>query len=279
MKRRAIAAAGAATLGAATAVVALVASTTVGFAETTTSSAYGIAAEGAIPLEPTPYIESTDGSTQTSNALELPDNPLVSLTAAELTAGDDKASVELLDVGVLPIGELPEELEGAFEQLKAALQPLCDAGNPIEQIPSNPLTDALPGELKDALDPNQLCDALDDPPSALLELGVVRVYCEGDEGGVRLVDVTLLGQKLPIPEAPEDLPEFPENPLLTVAVNKQVKGDDGSFSVTGLEITIGGDAQKLTIGNATCGATDKDDDDDPTATPPNPVTTGLPVTG
>lgn len=279
MKRRVIAAAGAATLGAATAVVALVASTTVGFAETSTSSAYGIAAEGAIPLDPTPYVESTDGSTQTSNAFELPEElkPLISLTAAEVTAGDDKASVKLLDVGVLPIGELPAELESAFEQFKAALQPLCSAGDPIDQIPSNPLTDALPDELKDVLDPNQLCDSLDDPPSSLLELGVVEVYCEGDEGGVRLVDVTLLGQQLPIPEAPEDLPEFPENPLLTVAANKQVKGEDGSFSVTGLEINLGDGAQILRLANATCGASEKDDD--PTATPPNPVTTGLPVTG
>ncbi|MGH3434161.1 MAG: hypothetical protein ACRDQB_15130 [Thermocrispum sp.] len=279
MKRRAIAAAGAATLGAATAVVALAASTTVGFAETTTSSAYGVAAEGAIPIEPTPYVESTDGTTQTSTALELPENPLISLKAADLTAGDDTASVELLDVGVLPIGELPEQLEGAFEQFKNALQPLCEMDDPVGQIPPNPITDALPDELTDALDPNQLCESLENPPSALLELGLVEVSCEGDEGSVRLVDITLLGQELPIPEAPEDLPEFPENPLLTIAANKQVQGEDGSFSVTGLEITIGGDAQKLSIGNATCGAVDDDDDDDPTATPPAPVTTGLPVTG
>ena len=288
MKRRAIAAAGAATLGAATAVVALVAGTTVSFAETTTSSAYGIAAEGALPFDPTPYVESTDGTAQTNSLLELPEaaEALLGLGVAEVSADDDKASVKLVDLSLLPLPELPAELEAALKQLSDALKPVCEAPVPelpdIPELPDNPLSDLL-DELGNQLDPGKLCDALENPPSSVLELGLVEVYCEGDEGGVKLADVTILGQELPIPEAPEDLPEFPENPLLSLAVNKQVQGDDGSFSVTGLEVNIGDGAQVLSIGNATCGVSDDDDDDDddddPTATKPAPVTTGLPVTG
>lgn len=287
MKRRAIAAAGAATLGAATAVLALVAGTTVGFAETTTSSAYGLAAEGALPIDPTPYVESTDGTTKTSSLLELPDNPLLAAGAAKLTAGKDKASVEVLNAGVLPGAELPEELEplqDALSQLADALAPVCDAEVPqLPELPDNPLSDILDG-IGDALDPGALCEALEGGLPSVLEVGLIRVHCEGDTGGTQIADVTLLGQELPIPEAPADL-GIPENPLLALTANKQTNNDDGSFSVTGLEINLGDGAEVITLANATCGVSDEDDDDDdgdddgPTATKPAPVTTGLPVTG
>lgn len=282
MRRRAIAAAGAATLGAATAVVALVAGTSVGFAETTTSSAYGIEAVGPIPIEPTPYIESTDGSTKTESAFQMPDNPLVKLGLANLSAGDQEASSELLRVALLPGAELPEELaplQDALDQLAAALKPLCDADPPVDQLPPNPITDALPEELLDALDPNQLCEGLEGGLPALLSLDAVEVYCEGDQGGVRLVDLAVFGQDAPdFPEPEPNTAIIPENPLLTVTANKQETLEDGSFSVTGLEINLGDGAQIIRLSNATCGGT-KDDDNPPTATPPPPVTTGLPVTG
>jgi len=282
MRRRAIAAAGAATLGAATAVVALVAGTSVGFAETTTSSAYGIEAVGPIPIEPTPYVESTDGSTKTTEAFQMPDNPLVKLGLANLSAGDQEASSELLRVALLPGAALPEELaplQDALDQLAAALEPLCAAEPPVDQLPENPITDALPEELLDALDPNQLCEGLEGGLPALLSLDAVEVFCEGDQGGVKLVDLAVFGQKAPdFPEPEPNTAIIPENPLITVTANKQETLEDGSFSVTGLEINIGDGAQIIRLSNATCGGT-KDDDNPPTATPPPPVTTGLPVTG
>jgi hypothetical protein len=282
MRRRAIAAAGAATLGAATAVVALVAGTSVGFAETTTSSAYGIEAVGPIPIEPTPYVESTDGSTKTTEAFQMPDNPLVKLGLANLSAGDQEASSELLRVALLPGAALPEELaplQDALDQLAAALEPLCAAEPPVDQLPENPITDALPEELLDALDPNQLCEGLEGGLPALLSLDAVEVFCEGDQGGVKLVDLAVFGQKAPdFPEPEPNTAIIPENPLITVTANKQETLEDGSFSVTGLEINLGDGAQIIRLSNATCGGT-KDDDNPPTATPPPPVTTGLPVTG
>lgn len=282
MRRRAIATAGAATLGAATAVAALVIGTTTGFAETTTSSAYGIEAVGPIPIEPTPYVESTDGSTKTASGGELPEElaPLATLKIGALMAGNDEASSKLVELGLLPGAGLPEELaplQDALDQLAAQLKPLCDAGSPIEQIPSNPITDALPPELVEALDPQQLCDAFEGAAPAVLEVGLIDAHCKGDAGGVTIADVKLLGQAVPVPEPEPNMEIIPANPLLAVMANKQVKRDDGSFSVTGLEINLGDGAQIINLSNATCAKGVKDEP--PTATPPPPVTTGLPVTG
>lgn len=268
MRRRVFATAGVAGIGALTAVAALAIGTTTGFAATTTSSAYGIAAEGPIPIEPTPYVESTDGTEKSSTALELPEEaaPLITLEVAKVTAGDDKASVQLVNTAI-GNGPVPEELQGILDQFADALKPICEQDPP--PIP-------LPPELAEQLDPAKLCQNLTAPP-ALLKLGLIEVYCEDGKGGVDIADVTLLGQEIDIPEVPPNS-GGPENPLLNITMNKQVKGDDGSLSVTGLEINIGGEeGETISLGNATCGKGEKVDT--PTATPQPPVTTGLPVTG
>jgi uncharacterized membrane protein len=288
MKRRAIAAAGAAAVGAAAAVVALVAGTTVGFAETSTSSAYGVAAEGVLEIEPVPYVESSDGSTKTDSLVELPENPLLNVAVAKVSAGDGQASVKLADVSVLPANvQLPKnlkDLQKAVDQLRGLLAKPCDASKPKlpEKLPKNPLTD-LVVELTKKLDPKPLCDVIKGRLS-VLELGLVEVYCDGDQGGLKIADVKLLGHKIELPEAPENV-GLPENPLLQLTINKQVADDeDGSFSVTGLELNLLDGTQVIKLGNATCGVTDVDDGDEddqtpPTATKPAPVTTKLPVTG
>jgi len=177
MKRRAIAAAGAAAVGAAAAVVALVAGTTVGFAETSTSSAYGVAAEGVLEIEPIPYVESSDGSTKTDSLVELPENPLLNVAVAKVSAGDGQASVKLADVSVLPANvQLPKnlkDLQKAVDQLRGLLAKPCDASKPKlpEKLPKNPLTD-LVVELTKKLDPKPLCDVIKGRLS-VLELGLV----------------------------------------------------------------------------------------------------------
>lgn len=278
MRRRMFATAGAGVIGAATAVVALVVGTTAGFAATTKSFAYGIEAIGPIPIEPTPYIESTDGTEQTSTAIELPDNPLVVAAIIDLMAGDDTASVQIARVLLPAETGLPDELAplaDALKQISDALTPLCDADTPA--LPENPLTDALPVDLGEALDPAQLCEALENP-ARLLELKAVEVSCDGDTGMTKIAEISLLGQEVPIPPLEPNTEIIPANPLLALTANKQVAGEDGSFSVTGLEVNIGDGEQIINLGNATCGAGEKDDNP-PTATPPPPVTTGLPVTG
>lgn len=274
MRRRA-AGAGAAAIGAVTAITALVIGMTAGHAETTTSSAYGIAAVGPIPIEPTPFVESTDGTDQTSTQLELPENPLIALAAAKVNAGESTASVKLVDLALAPGAELPEELaplQDALDQLAEGLAPLCEAGDPIEQIPPNPITDLIP---EGALDPQQLCDSLSGGAPALLEVGLVEVFCEGDTGGLDVADITLLGQDIPIPPVEPNMVIIPPNPLLSITANKQTENEDGSFTVEGLVIDVGEGTEVITLGSATCGGAGEE----PTAPAPTPVTTPLPVTG
>ena len=66
------------------------------------SSAYAVGADGQVPIAKTPYVESLDGKRRSSSALELPKNPLLSVRAGTVTAGNDTASVELFDVVVGP---------------------------------------------------------------------------------------------------------------------------------------------------------------------------------
>ncbi|WP_300007440.1 choice-of-anchor P family protein [Pseudonocardia sp.] len=70
----------------------------------------------------------------------------------------------------------------------------------------------------------------------LLRADVVRTFCDGDEGGVELVNGTLLGQKLPDTPLPET--EINGSPLARVTLNDQVRNTDGSLTVTGLELTL-----------------------------------------
>ncbi|MGH3518779.1 MAG: choice-of-anchor P family protein [Haloechinothrix sp.] len=97
--RRSIAGAGAAAIGAATAVTALVLGTATGVAQPGTSSAFGVSAEGTLlNIDPTPYVESTDGSTQTSEVANVPLGEFGEVRLITLLAGDDTASVELAGV-------------------------------------------------------------------------------------------------------------------------------------------------------------------------------------
>ena len=63
----------------------LVASAPVGNAAARPSSAYAVSAEGQVPIPKTPYAESLDGKRQTTSALELPQNPLLSVRAGTAT--------------------------------------------------------------------------------------------------------------------------------------------------------------------------------------------------
>lgn len=266
-------------MGAATAIVALVAGTTVGHADATTSSAYGISAEGFVPIEPTPQVESTDGTPQTSSELQIPPNPLLELEVAKVSAAENTASVELVDFALLPGAELPEQLaplKDALNQLADGLKPLCDAGNPIEQLPSNPITDELPEEVTEQLDPQKLCDGLAGDMPAVLGIDLIKVACTGKTGTVEVANLTVLGQPITIPGT-EPNTEIPADPLANITINKQTENEDGSFTVEGVVIDVADGAEVITLGSATCGGSTPPSG--PTATAPAPVTTGLPVTG
>lgn len=70
----------------------------------------------------------------------------------------------------------------------------------------------------------------------LLRADVFRTFCDGDEGGVELVNGTLLGEKLP--DTPVPNTEIDGSPLVRVTLNDQTRNTDGSLTVTGLELTV-----------------------------------------
>ncbi|MBB5834954.1 hypothetical protein [Kribbella italica] len=263
------------------------------------SSAYAIGADGQVPVSRTPYVESRDGRERSSSALELPKNPLLSARTATVTAGNDKASVELLDVtlgkGALDSVQLPPDLKKSCASLPATGAddlpvpdlPLPDLGLPLPDLST---VDLPAKNLPD------LCNLLLTPPSSILGIDSVNVWCDGDKGGVDIGSLTLLGQKLQIPGT-EQGAVIPAAPLATITVNQQTPQTDGSFTVTGLTINLGDGAQVIRLASATCAKpaakatpTPKPSDRPqpvpsndvgypPAAPVPTPVKTHHPVTG
>jgi len=282
MRRDLKALAGTAVVVTATASFAVLAGSSAVDARTTTSSAYGIAAAGALPLDKTPYVESGDGSTVTTSEVELPDNPLLSLRAATVTAGNDSASVELLNVGVGEGGldqlpEPPQELKDACANLPAS--PSTD-DLPLDQLPEIPIPGfPSPDELP-ASDLQELCNVLLTPPDSVLSVDAVHVFCQGDTGAVEVADLKVLGQAVNIPSTAPNT-SLPANPLVGLTLNKQTKHADGSFTVEGLVIDLGDGSQTITLGSATCAkpAATHSPSPTPTAPSPTPVVTTHPVTG
>ncbi len=275
----------------------LVASAPVGNAAARPSSAYAVSAEGQVPIARTPYAESLDGMRQTTSALELPKNPLISVRAGTATAGNDSASVELFDIvigpEILSQVTIPPELKQTCSTLPTTGAddlpipdlPLPDLGLPLPQLSTKDLP------VKNLPD---LCNLLLTPPKSLLAIDSLSVWCSGDQGGVDIGSLTLLGQTVKLPSTKQGA-TLPAAPLATIKVNAQGKHSDGSFTITGLTIDLGGGTEVITLASATCATpaakptpTPKPTqpqvpapplDHPPAAPVPTPVKTHQPVTG
>ena len=236
----------------------LVASAPAGNAAARPSSAYAVSAEGQVPIPKTPYAESLDGKRQTTSALELPQNPLISVRAGTATAGNDSASVELFDIvigpDILNQVKIPPELKqqcASLPKTGADNLPLPDLALPDLGIPDLGLP--LPSlSTKDLPVKNlpELCNLLLTPPKALLAIDSLNVWCSGDQGGIDIGSLTLLGQTVKVPTSKQGA-SLPSNPLATIKVNSQAKHSDGAFTVTGLSINLGG-AETINLASATC---------------------------
>jgi len=232
----------------------LVASAPTGTAAGKPSSAYGLLATGQVPVAKTPYAESPDGKRHTTSALELPKNPLIALRAANVSAGNDSASVELFDLTVGPDLlnqiKIPPDLKKSCDNLPATGAddlpipelPLPDLGLPLPKLSTKDLP------VKNLPD---LCKLLLTPPSSLLALDSVNVYCTGDSGAIDIGSLTLLGQKIAIPSTKQSF-TIPAEPLAKITVNEQTKSSDGSFTITALTIDLGNGAEVLKLASATC---------------------------
>ncbi|MFC0627431.1 hypothetical protein [Kribbella deserti] len=275
----------------------LVAAAPVGNAAARPSSAYAVSAEGQVPIPKTPYIESVDGRERTSSALKIPANPLIAARAGSVTAANDSAVVELLDVtigqGALNQVKLPPELKTACDRLPAQGGddlPIPDLALPGLglPLPELPRTDDLP-----AKNLRELCELLLTPPSSVLGIDSLNVWCAGDKGGVDIGALTLLGQRIAIPSTKQGA-TIPAAPLATITINEQTKRPDGSFTITGLVINLGNGAEVIRLASVTCAKPaprtkptprpkppkpSQDIEHPPPAPPPSPVETRHPVTG
>jgi hypothetical protein len=259
----------------------------------TTSSAFGLAvdAQGSEAIPPTPYVESTDGSEQTTGG-NLPSNPLLNGGVATLSAGNDTAAVRLVDlsIGGGIVEQLPPELRDGLTQLQAACDSIPAEGE-VPTLPPLPIPLPLPpaptGE-----DIRELCnDLFSGELTTLAEIGVLEISCTGDSGSVSVADVSALGAPVPVPAVEPNTALVPANPLLNITANRQTPNADGSFTVDGLVIDLADGSGEVIVGSVTCGVPnavdtpatpetpETADPRPPTATAPTPVPTRAPVTG
>lgn len=277
MTTKKLAGAGAAAVGAATAVTALlIGSATAVADDARPDSAYAIATKGLVPIPPTPFVESEDGEPVRKELIGLgsvrgaEDAGLsAGLLTAEAEAHAAQASVADIDIRGVLSGDLVrtwcEDGEGGLDLVRGSFMG--------QELPAAPV-------------PNQEIDG-----SPLLEL-VLNDQTENEDGTLTVTGVTLevlpgagtadLGEQLD-PREQAALPalgelvgtELPAN-LTTVG---QVAERLGQLPAAG-----SGDALlTVVIGSATCSAEDDKDDHDDDGTPdapkPDVVKSDLPVTG
>lgn len=253
----------------------------------TRSSAYGVAvnAGGQEVVPPSPSVESTDGSMQSTGG-EIPPEagPLLSGGVLELSAGDDEARVSVTDLTIGNLAaDLPPELREQLDQLQAA----CEG---VEQAPGEELPDILgelpinveqPGE-EDLI---EFCNGLLDGDFAnLATIDTLQVECNGNAGTVTVLGASALGSGAPLDlENVEPNTElFPDNPLISVTLNRQSNGPRGGFTVDGLVVSLGEGEAEAVVASTTCGeviAQPTSNTEAPTAPVPTPQQGSAPVTG
>jgi hypothetical protein len=70
----------------------------------------------------------------------------------------------------------------------------------------------------------------------LLKADLIRTWCDNGEGGLQIVNGTVLGQKLPETAVPGK--DLDLSPILKLSLNDQKRNTDGSLSVTGIELKL-----------------------------------------
>jgi hypothetical protein len=229
-------------------------------AAATKSYAWGLAINGE-PKQP--YVESTDGSTQTDPDASFPPEaePLLAGDIIKFQAGDDYANISIAD---LKIASAASELEPLFDELQN-LQQACEG---LGDAPTDQLLDGVRENLPTGVQlPSEeqvlaFCSGLIDADIAsLLSIDTFDVECKGDSGSVTLADTKVLGAAAPEPlqgDVPVDTKLFtgdaaPLAELVQVTFNRQTKKPNGAFSVDGMVLEVGGGGLEVIVGHTTCG--------------------------
>lgn len=276
----------------------LVTAATTSQAAATKSFAYGVSINGEGKQ---PYVESTDGSTQTQGTPPFPDNPLLTGTIAEISAGNDTASITIGDVTVGDVGsEVPTEITDQLAALKEACAPFQGQTEPLDAQVIGGVEDGLAEILPPALVPqvedlDEFCTTiLGFELPALADLDTLKVECNGGSGSVTLAGANILGESVVVPgniqpntRLISDSELAPLAALIDITLNRQTPRGDGSFSVDGAVISLGGGEGEIILGHTTCGQPIRRPAEGrapvkklaPQAEAPEPVRRSVPVTG
>jgi hypothetical protein len=191
-------------------------------------------------------------------------------------------------VGLVNLPQLPQvsSLKGPRDKSLAELPP-----NPLVSLKALH-TSATPGRSRAGVVDLRVAQAA-------LSAHLVTARCDGGRGSSHLVKASLAGHRLAVDAAPNTTLAVPVAGVGTVSVvlNKQTRGVDGSLTVTAIEVKLAlatGQAQAIDVSSATCAAGTTPPGTPPrtpapTPTPtgttppsapvPTPVPTDLPVTG
>ncbi|MHA6626679.1 choice-of-anchor P family protein [Pseudonocardia sichuanensis] len=170
--------AGAAAVGAVSAVTTLLLGATPALAqESSTDYAFALEASGALDINPISLVESTDGTLVSDELLSIGD-----------VAGKYEDD---LSVGLLTAEAESHRAETAVKEVNLF---------------------------------------------NLLRADLIRTWCDNGEGGLQVVNGTILGKKIPDTSVPGE--EIDLSPLLKLSLNDQVRHSDGSLTVTGIELKV-----------------------------------------
>jgi hypothetical protein len=70
----------------------------------------------------------------------------------------------------------------------------------------------------------------------ILRADVIRTWCKNGDGGLQIINGTVLGKKLPDTSVPGK--DIDVSPLVKVSLNNQKRNTDGSLTVTGIKVTV-----------------------------------------
>lgn len=228
------------------------------------ASAFALSAEGPVPIDPVSAVSST-GSPESTSAAELPENPLLSASALSTQASPGRARASVADLN-LGDGAIAASLITATCTNGAGSAKLADLVIGGQHMPASPApntTISVPPEGGQV--PTDKAKALTDKVKSMV--GDNEALSDLQDRAKTLADSGL---------------------KVTLTLNKQVPGDDGSLTVTALElkVSVGGKSETISVASATCNAVSNAT---PTIAPtqpagneapaPEPVTGDFTVTG
>ena len=233
-----------------------------------TSYAYGVSASGLVDITPTPYVKSSGAPAhaQLVKASLPPESSLVTAKLLNVHANEGKAKAHVVG---LSLGneqlldtlddQVPEQLRGQLSDLEQQLSQLAKK---------------VPGAGK----------AVGSASSGLISAQVLKARCHKGEGRSKILKLRVGGEKIEVPAGlgkvdPNTtiaLPPEGATQLVEITLNKQVQHDDGSLTVTALQIKLleGTPAEQvINVAQAHCGGDGEYDEggkDSPSPQPTEP---------